>query len=85
MVKRLLLTLAVLAAAGCTTEPEQNACGAAGMQDLVGQDKAVLATMTFPVGTRVIEPGTAVTEDYRPDRLNIDVDAGDRITGVWCG
>jgi hypothetical protein len=55
------------------------------MQDLVGQDKALLAAMSFPMGTRVIEPGTAVTEDYRPTRLNIDVDASGTITGVWCG
>jgi hypothetical protein len=71
--------------AACVAEPEENACGAAGMQDLVGRDKAALAAITLPVGTRVIEPGTAVTEDYRADRLNIDVDAGGTITGVWCG
>lgn len=81
---RLALLLA-LALAGCVAEPEQNACGAAGLQALVGQDMSALAAMTFPAGTRIIEPGTAVTEDYRPDRLNIDVDAGGTITGVWCG
>ncbi|MBS3981521.1 MAG: hypothetical protein KGZ77_17250 [Rhodobacteraceae bacterium] len=55
------------------------------MQQLVGRDDAVLAAMTFPQGTRLIYPGTAVTEDYRPDRLNIDLDATGRITGLWCG
>lgn len=83
MAKLALVGLLVLAA--CVAEPEQNACGAAGMQDLVGRDKSVLAVMTFPAGTRVLEPGTAVTEDYRSDRLNIDVDARGAITGVWCG
>ncbi len=66
-------------------EPEQNACGAAGMQDLIGRDDAVIAVMTFPEGTRVIYPGTPVTEDYHPDRLNIDIDQSGKITGVWCG
>jgi Peptidase inhibitor I78 family len=66
-------------------EPEQNACGAAGMQDLVGRDDAVIAAMTFPEGTRLIYPGTPVTEDYHPNRLNIDIDQSGRITGVWCG
>lgn len=86
MADRVLLALVLsLGLAACVAEPEQNACGADGMQELVGRDKRVLATMTLPVGTRVIEPGTAVTEDYRSDRLNIDVDAGGTITGVWCG
>lgn len=81
---RLALALA-LGLAACVAVPDEDACGAAGMQDLVGQDKAVLAAMTFPAGTRVIEPGTAVTEDYSASRLNIDVDASGTITGVWCG
>ena len=41
--------------------------------------------MSFPAGTRLIYPGTPVTEDSRPDRLNIDIDQSGRITGVWCG
>lgn len=81
---RLALALA-LGLAACVAVPDEDACGAAGMQDLVGQDKAVLAAMTFPAGTRVIEPGTAVTEDYSASRLNIDVDASGTIAGVWCG
>jgi hypothetical protein len=55
------------------------------MQSLVGQGRDVLAAMTLPQGTRVIEPGMAITEDYRADRLNLDLDAGGRITRVWCG
>ena len=85
MAKWLAGALAALVLAGCVAEPDRNACGASGLQDLLGRDKSVLAAMTFPVGTRVIEPGTAVTEDYRADRLNIDVDASGKITGVWCG
>ncbi|MES2816951.1 MAG: I78 family peptidase inhibitor [Pseudomonadota bacterium] len=79
------LVLLALGLAACVAEPEENACGAAGMQDLVGRDDAVLAAMTFPQGTRLIYPGTPVTEDYRPDRLNIDIDPSGTITGVWCG
>ena len=81
-----MLALAMVLA-GCVSAdaPDQNACGAAGMQSLVGQGRDVLAAMTLPQGTRVIEPGMAITEDYRADRLNLDVDAGGRITRVWCG
>lgn len=77
-----------LALAGCVAPPEppgQNACGADGMQDLLGKDRGALAAMTLPAGTRVITPGMAVTEDYSAARLNIDLDARGRITGVWCG
>ncbi len=66
-------------------EPAPNECGAGGMQDLVGKDKSVFAAMTFPIGTRIIEPGMAITEDYSPTRLNIDLGKDGRITRVWCG
>ena len=76
-----------LALAGCGTAgaPDPDACGAAGMQDLVGRDQAVLAAMTLPAGTRVITPGMAVTEDYSTSRLNIDIDVQGKISGLWCG
>lgn len=75
-----------LVLAGCVAaEPEQNACGAAELQDLVGKDQGALAAMNFLSGTRFITPGMAVTEDYSPGRLNFDLDAKGRITGVWCG
>jgi len=34
---------------------------------------------------RVIRPGMAVTMDYVPERLNIDIDAAEVISGVRCG
>lgn len=78
--------LLVLGLAGCVAaSPEADACGAAGLQSLIGQKDDALAAMTFPQGTRFIYPGTPVSEDYRPDRLNIDIDQSERITGVWCG
>lgn len=75
----------LLAVAGCVAAPAENACGAEGLQDLIGRDDDVLSAMTFPQGTRLIYPGTPVTEDFRPDRLNIDIDQAGGITGVWCG
>lgn len=83
---RLALALAPLVA-GCVAaqEPDRNVCGTAGMQDLIGQDKSVLAAMALPQGTRIITPGMAVTEDYSASRLNIELDARGRITGLWCG
>lgn len=34
---------------------------------------------------RVIRPGTAVTKDFRIDRLNVDVDESGKITRIYCG
>lgn len=89
MARRLTLCGALcLALAACVAPPYPpgpNACGADGMQHLLGKDRGALAAMTLPAGTRVITPGMAVTEEYSPARLNIDLDARGRITGVWCG
>jgi len=35
-------------------------------------------------GLRVLPPGAIVTMDYRPDRLNVDVDKARVITGFHC-
>jgi hypothetical protein len=34
---------------------------------------------------RIIGPGQAVTQDYNPDRLNIEVDETNRIIRLRCG
>jgi hypothetical protein len=80
--------LAALAFAACVpvTEPvDEDACLASGSQNLVGQSADIIAAMTFPIGTRVIYPDTAVTSDYSPERLNIIVGRTGRIEEVSCG
>lgn len=86
----LALSLSVL---GCTPAVEQrpepvppvaDACGAQGYQYLIGEKSVVLEGLSLPKDTRIIPPDTAVTMDYRPDRLNIELDAKDRITRVHC-
>lgn len=62
-----------------------NACGAAEMQDLVGQPFSALAAMTFAQPMRLIRPDMAVTMDYSAERLNIVLDEADRIASVTCG
>ncbi|MCC7320186.1 MAG: hypothetical protein IT542_04310 [Rubellimicrobium sp.] len=62
--------------------PRTGMCGAASVQQFVGQPLAVLA---FPAGTRIITPGTPVTEDFSDARLNVDVDATGLVTRIWCG
>lgn len=65
-------------------------CTATGLDDLIGRNRseAVAAEVMKRSGARTlrwIAPGMAVTMDYRGDRLNIDIDAGGRITGFHCG
>ena len=59
-------------------------CGADALQGLVGQPASVLQTMEFGQETRIIRPDMAVTMDYRPDRLNIEIDRAERVTRVQC-
>lgn len=65
-------------------------CGRSRIGDLVGRTMtaAVEAEVRQRSGAktiRVIRPGMAVTMDFRDDRLNIDVDARNVVTGVRCG
>lgn len=66
------------------------ACDASRVQDYVGRiadadsvRDAVAASGARTV--RVIKPGMAVTMDFRGDRLNLRLDADDRIVAVTCG
>lgn len=70
---------------GVITPPVLGSCGAEELQDLVGRPASVLHTMKFGTETRIIRPGMAVTMDYREDRLNIEIDAAEKISRVNCG
>ena len=69
------------------TEPvaQADTCGAARYAALVGQPKSVVDRTTVPAGTRVILPGTAVTMDYREERLNVLIDGNAAVERVYCG
>lgn len=89
---RLPLVLLPLAVMGCVdtflpdhTLPWADGCGAAKLQDLVGRDAEVLQERRFGLPVRIIRPGTAVTMDHAPGRLNIALDPRDRITRISCG
>ena len=60
-------------------------CGAALRAGYVGQPITALVMDRQAGGVRIIRPGDAVTEDYSPARLNVDLDASDTITRLWCG
>ena len=59
-------------------------CKAVELLDRVGQPgRGVEADL--PAGSRVIEPGSIVTQDYLPQRINVDLDEAGNITRIWCG
>lgn len=86
--------LAPVLAAGCVVpvpvpvpDPGDTggSCGADELQYLVGKPGVMLDGMRFSQEVRVIEFGMAVTMDYNPDRLNIQLDRLDVIERVSCG
>jgi hypothetical protein len=86
---------AVAALAGCVAtgdgivaappSPEVAACRAPGLQYLVGQPDSVLQTMRLAGTVRIIRPGMAITQDFSPSRVNVQIAPDGRIARVWCG
>lgn len=73
--------------ASAPVEPEPapaDTCGAAQYAALVGKLITDPGVPAEGPNVRYIRPGTQVTMDYRADRLNIDIDAADVITGFRC-
>jgi hypothetical protein len=60
-------------------------CAADAYQMLVGQPIGEVHTESLPQPLRVYGPDQMVTMDYRPDRMNIVLDADDIVVEVRCG
>lgn len=65
-------------------------CDATPAKWAVGEvaDEALVAKVKADTGSdrvRVIRPGMMVTMDYREDRVNLDVDADNRVLTIRCG
>ncbi|TPG21850.1 peptidase inhibitor I78 [Sphingomonas koreensis] len=91
---RALLPLALLGACAAAQTPvvggAAQSCKADGLDDLVG--KAATAELGAAAldrsgakSLRWIQPGTMVTMDFRRDRLNLHLDAGNVVTRINCG
>jgi hypothetical protein len=70
--------------------PVPGACDAARAQGLIGRaSSAQLGTealrLTGARSLRWIAPNSAVTMDYREDRLNIETDVQSRVRSIRCG
>ncbi|MBX9460973.1 MAG: peptidase inhibitor I78 [Brevundimonas sp.] len=68
------------------TPDPADACGAAGRQDWVGRARSDLPTAPAGANWRIYETGQPVTQDLRPDRLNIEIDPDSQtVVRLSCG
>lgn len=65
----------------CDAATVQSAIGKTASQEVVDQ----IVADSGSGKSRVIKSGQAVTMDFREDRVNIEVDAGNVVTAIRCG
>lgn len=67
----------------------EDACGASKLGRFLGAEAnrvtREIASIVGERNIRVIRPGDAVTMDYRPDRLNVELSEQGTITRLRCG
>lgn len=84
----LALGLAVAACAAGPARPpddDPDACGAAGLQPLVGQPLARFDRSAVAGPLRIYRTGDPLTMDYSPARLNVETDRRGAIVRISCG
>lgn len=88
--KRLLI-LFVLSACSQTVglppvpDGDADSCGAAQYGAVVGQPATALEKVLILGQVQLIRPTTAVTQDFRPERINFFIDSTETITAITCG
>jgi hypothetical protein len=60
-------------------------CGAVSYAVLIGQDGTALERILILREVRVIRPGSIVTQDYSPERLNFRINESGVISELTCG
>ena len=65
--------------------PPEDTCSAELIAPLIGQPQTALSAIILPIGTRIFRTGDALTMDFSPTRLNIEIDAGGTILAATCG
>lgn len=82
----------VAGVSACMAQQDQGApkqlgpeCSAAGLQSLVGGAESQLAAVDLKPPVRMLRPGMAMTMDYSPSRLNVEIDAKGKIVRIFCG
>ena len=60
-------------------------CKAAVQAALIGQDATALERVLLLGQVRLIRPGSVVTQDYVPERINFNIGADNTIRQITCG
>lgn len=60
-------------------------CSAESLQHLVGQPENAFDARDLDEPVRIIHPGDAVTQDFVPKRLNVEIGSDGRIAAIRCG
>lgn len=87
---------AILALAACTATavppagfppsgPPEDTCRSARYSGLIGQPASAVGVVGILDPYRVLTPGSVVTQDYSPARINIHVSASGTIEKLTCG
>ncbi|WP_299850719.1 I78 family peptidase inhibitor [uncultured Roseovarius sp.] len=63
----------------------EDTCGAAKVQQHVGQAYEAQNFEGAARKVRVVPPGSVMTMDHLADRLNVDLDETGVVTRLWCG
>lgn len=62
----------------------QDVCGASRFQHLIGTPASEIDQASLPEGARIITPETMITQDFRPERLNIITGTDGRVSSLSC-
>lgn len=66
-------------------EEGPDSCNSASFAELVGGPLEGFDQSLVADPVRIISPGSIVTTDYNPKRLNVDLDSRSQIVRFWCG
>lgn len=59
-------------------------CGALGYLSFIGSPVTRLEAQELPRAARILRPDQAISLDYSPDRLTVDVDESGRVSSITC-
>lgn len=97
---RVMAVLGVALLAGCgggpadMTDPQgvtsggpvaPEVCHADQFQNLIGHNESITQVVSLPSPARIYQVGAPITQDYNPQRINIQFDKARIITRVYCG
>ncbi|WP_210530000.1 I78 family peptidase inhibitor [Rubellimicrobium arenae] len=65
--------------------PATDTCGGSALTGYIGQDAGSIDAARFQNPIRVIPAGSAVTQDFNPQRINFELDTLNEVVRVRCG